>query len=422
MSPASKGPAALRSAAGPLLVIPVRYHARSPNGESEEEQGMAETEPSRQDLGASQPLVPPLYQCSVYTLPDLDALDRISNGEAPGFIYARDAHPNSRNLADRLAGMESAEWGLVTSSGMSALSAVFLSLLQQGARVVASNRLYGRTAQQLHQELTRFGVQTTFVDTNDLQQVEEALRRPARLLLVETVSNPLLRVADLPALARLAHANNALLLVDNTFATPVLTRPMEMGADLVMESLTKLIGGHSDVTLGVVCGSGDRLADLTQAASIWGLSANPFDCWLAERGLATLPLRMRQASATCSALAGWLTTQPGVARVLYPGLRDHPDHDLAGRILKGGYGNMLCFDLAGGREAVNSFLRRAKGVPFSPSLGHTATTCSHPATTSHRYVSPAEKARQGITDGLVRLSVGLEDLEAIQREMGKGLG
>jgi cystathionine beta-lyase/cystathionine gamma-synthase len=373
------------------------------------------------DLGASGPLVAPLYQSAVYTLPDLDALDRIMTNESPGFIYARDSHPNARLLADHLSVMESAEWGLATSSGMSALSAILLATLQQGGRVVASNRLYGRTSQLLHQELLRFGVQTTFADTNDLRQVESALGQPARLLLVETISNPLLRVADLADLSRLAHTAGALLVVDNTFATPVLNRPLEWGADLVMESLTKMIGGHSDVTLGLVCGRGDLLPELAQVSSIWGLSANPFDCWLADRGLATLVLRMRAASANALALAEWLAEQPGVARVLYPGRPDHPDHELAKRLLDGDYGNMLCFDLAGGREAVNRFMHQARGIPFSPSLGHTTTTCSHPATTSHRYVSPAEKARQGITEGLIRLSVGVEPLEVIQREMSKGL-
>jgi cystathionine beta-lyase/cystathionine gamma-synthase len=377
--------------------------------------------PPRADLGASSPLVAPLFQSAVYTLPDLDALDCIMNGEQAGYIYARDAHPNGRLLGDRLAALHAADWGMVTSSGMAALSAILLALSQEGSRVVASNRLYGRTAQLLNQELTRFGVRTAFVDTNDLAQVERALAEPARLLLVETVSNPLLRVADVPALARLAHDRGARLVVDNTFATPTLCRPLEHGADLVMESLTKMIGGHSDVTLGFVCGKGDLQPELAQVSSIWGFAANPFDCWLADRGVSTLDLRMRTASANAAALAGWLATQPGVARVIYPGRDDHPDHALAARVLSGGFGNMLCFDLAAGREGVNRFMRLAAGVPFSPSLGHTATTCSHPSTTSHRYVSPAEKARQGITDGLIRLSVGFEDLEAIQQEMARGL-
>lgn len=382
---------------------------------------MSDVPSARPPLGASAPLVPPLYQSSVYTLPDLDALDRIMNAEEPGFIYARDAHPNARDLAAKLAALEAADWGLVTSSGMAALSVILLATTQPGSRVVASNRLYGRTTQLLNQELSRYGILTEFTDVNDLDAVDRALDKPARLVLVETVSNPLLRVSDITALARLAHEREALLVVDNTFATPALTRPLELGADLVMESLTKMIGGHSDVTLGLVTGRGDLLAEMSQVSSIWGFAANPFDCWLAERGMQTLEIRMRQASANALALAKWLHGRRGVSRVLYPGLRDHADHRLAGRVMKEAYGNMLCFDLEGGREAVNRFLHQAPGVPFSPSLGNTTTTCSHPATTSHRYVSPAEKQRQGITDGLVRLSVGIESLELIQIEMAKGL-
>ena len=212
-----------------------------------------------------------------------------------------------------------------------------------------------------------------------------------------------------------------MLIVDNTFATPVLCRPLELGATMVVESLTKMIGGHSDITLGLVCGTGDWLPQVSQIVSIWGLASNPFDCWLAERGLATLELRMRAASANAAALADWLAGQRGVSRVVYPGRAEHPDHALAPRVLREGFGNMLCFELDGGREAVNRFLRSAPGIPFSPSLGHTATTCSHPGATSHRYVSPAEKKRQGISDGLIRLSVGIESIESIKAEMGRGL-
>src|SRR5262249_14766366 len=189
-----------------------------------------------------------------------------------------------------------------------------------------------------------------------------------------------------------------LLAVDNTFATPVLTRPLELGADFVVESLTKMIGGHSDVTLGLVCGTRDHFTQVTQVVIIWGFASNPFDCWLAARGLSTLGLRMRAASANAAALADWLTEQRSVSRVIYPGRPDHPDHEVAGRILTGAYGNMVAFELEGGRDAVNRFMRKAKGIPFSPSLGNSTTTCSHPGTTSHRYVSPAEKKRQGISD------------------------
>jgi cystathionine beta-lyase/cystathionine gamma-synthase len=377
--------------------------------------------PDPLDLGRSDPLVPPLYQSSVYTLPDLDALDRIMDGQERGFIYARDAHPNARLLASQLADLEGADWGLVCASGMGAIAAAVLGTVQQGDRVVASNRLYGKSTQLLREELTRFGVQTALVDTGDLEQVRSALASPARLLFVETMSNPLLRLADLPRLAELAHGRGCLLAVDNTFATPVLCRPLELGADLVVESLTKMIGGHSDVTLGLVCGRGDFGTQLAGVVSTWGLSSNPFDCWLAGRGLATLPLRMRAASANAADLAGWLAEQPGVQGVIYPGRPDHPDHELAGRLFEGGFGNMLCFEVKGARAGVNRFLKQAPGIPFSPSLGHTTTTLSHPASTSHRYVSPADKRRQGITDGLIRLSVGVEDVARTRHAIARGL-
>jgi cystathionine beta-lyase/cystathionine gamma-synthase len=377
----------------------------------------------RTPTGSSSPLVPPLYQSSVYTLPDLDALDRIYDGEESGFIYARDAHPNGRQLAATLAALEGAEWALVGGSGMASISTIVLALVQQGQRIVASNRLYGRTVQLFEQELGRFGVQTTIVDCNDLDAVRIALQTPARVLFVETVSNPLLRVVDIPALADLAHRHDCRLIVDNTFATPVLTKPLELGADVVMESLTKMIGGHSDVTLGLIAGkdAGDLLPAVTATSSIWGFAPNPFDCWLADRGLATLAIRTKAACVNALALAEWLTEQPGVSQVLYPGLKKHPDHSLASRILQGGFGHMLCFELAGGRGAVNAFMRGASGIPFSPSLGHTLTTVSHPWTTSHRYTAPVLKKRQGITEGLIRMSVGIEELAAIQEEIRKGL-
>jgi cystathionine gamma-synthase len=380
------------------------------------------SKPKKISLGTTKPLVTPIYQSSVYTIPDLDALDAIMNDGEPGYIYARDAHPNAKQLAKLLAKTEAAEWALVTGSGMAAISAIVLATVSQGQRILASNRLYGRTVQLFPQELSRFGVATDYVDANDLNAVEAGLKKSPRLLFVETMSNPLVRVVDLAALAELAHEYGALLVVDNTFATPVLARPMESGADFVMESLTKMIAGHSDVTLGLVCGNDDdMLPAVSAASSIWGLASNPFDCWLAERGLATLDLRMKAACANAARLADWLAEQPGVSRVWYPGRDDHPDHALAQRVLDGGFGPMLCFELEAGRDAVNRFLHDAPGIPFSPSLGHSATTMSHPATTSHRYVSPAEKKRQGISDGLIRLSVGVEPLGQIQKEMKKGL-
>src|SRR5437660_3938876 len=260
-------------------------------------------------LGQSTPLVPPLYQSSVYTLPDLDALDHIMNAEQPGFIYARDAHPNARYLAEQLRALEGASWSVVCGSGMGAITAAILAVVQQGERIVASNSLYGRTTQLLGKELDRYGIKTSFVDSRDLRQVRAALEMPAKVLFVETMSNPLLAVADLEALADIAQAHHCLFFVDNTFATPVLCRPVEFGADVVVESLTKMIGGHSDVTLGVACGTGDHLLAVSSVVSIWGFASNPFDCWLAARGLVSLPLRMKTASGNAAALADWLAQQ-----------------------------------------------------------------------------------------------------------------
>jgi cystathionine beta-lyase/cystathionine gamma-synthase len=366
--------------------------------------------------------VPPIDLSAVQAVRDLDALDAIYSG-APGFIYARDdGHLNASRLADQLAGLEGASWGLVTGSGMGAMAAALVSLVAAGDRVLASQALYGTTAKLLQKELARLGVSSEFVDTGNLDAVRTALDRPAKVLVVETISNPLCRVADLPALSSLAHAAGVQLFVDNTFATPVLCRPLEHGADLVVESLTKFVGGHSDVFLGYLCGRDEKLfSRAREVVSTWGLAAHPFDCWLAERSLATLDLRVRAAVANAAVLADWLADRPGVTRVVYPGRPDHPDHELAGRLLPHGCGHVLCFELAGGRKAVNRFLQVAPGIPFCPSLGHVHTTCSHPDTTSHRAVEVAEKRRTGITGGLVRLSVGCEPLAVIQAELARGL-
>jgi cystathionine beta-lyase/cystathionine gamma-synthase len=305
---------------------------------------------------------------------------------------------------------------------MAAISAIVLATSTPDRMIVASNRLYGRTVQLFRQELPRFGVRSEFVDACDLGQVKKALAGGASMLFVETISNPMLRVVDLAALADLCRKADALLVVDNTFATPALVKPLELGADLVMESLTKMLAGHSDVTLGLVAGNDDELSAKTQAVStIWGFSANPFDCWLAERGLETFDLRMRAACDNAVQLAEWLADQADVREVVYPGLGDHPDHELAHELFAGRFGTMLCFELAGGRDAVDRFLKHAPGIPFSPSLGHTTTTLSYPSGTSHRYASAADKKEQGITDGLIRLSVGTEPQAAIRKEIGKGL-
>lgn len=373
------------------------------------------------NLGSTAPLASPLYTSAVYTIPDLDALDAIYAG-GPGYIYARDAHPNAHALAAKLAALQGGTWGLVCGSGMASLSAAILGLVSQGDLIFASDRLYGRTTQLLRSELQRFNVAAEFHDVCVLDPLRAAMeKRKPKMLLVETMSNPLCRVPDLRALVGMCRQAGCTLVVDNTFATPQHCKPLELGADLVMESLTKMIGGHSDVTLGFLAGKDrSQLEHFTKTMSIWGFSGSPFDCWMAERGLETLDVRMRAASSNAAKLAEWLAAQPGVSRVVYPGLVNHPDHTIAAKLLTGGFGNMLCFELAG-RDAVNRFMQRAPGIPFSPSLGHTRTTISHPASTSHRHDSPEDRARQSITDGLIRVSVGCEDYGELIAEMRKGL-
>ncbi len=377
------------------------------------------------DLGPTTPLAPAFIPSSVYSLPDLDALEAVSSGQA-GFIYARDNHPNAVQLESALTDLEHAAGAVVCANGMAAIGVVVVSVIGLGGSILASDQLYGRTTQLLFQELSCFGVTSTTVDTSNLQAVESALtqasEKPPRLLIVETLSNPLLSVSNLPKLAELCQRHQVRLLVDNTFATPILCRPNKLGADFVIESLTKMIGGHSDVTLGAVTvKDADTLPRLRQIRSIWGWMGDPFPCWLALRGLPTLPLRMQAACKNADSLAGFLQTQPSVVRVIHPSLPQHPDHELAKSLFGGSFGNMLCFELGGGREAVNRFFRQASKLKFCPSLGDYATTCSHPASTSHRYMTQEERIRQGITDGLIRLSVGIEALADLQHEFKKGL-
>lgn len=365
-------------------------------------------------------LVPPLFPAAVYPYPDLESLDRAMAGSSPGVFYARDAHPNGDQLAAKLTALEGGQWGRVTGSGMAALVAAVLPFVRHGDRVVASDQLYGKSALWLRNELTRFGVAVEFVNTCNLDAVRQSLTVPARFVFAETISNPLLHVADLDALADIARKAGARLIVDNTFASPILCRPLERGAALVQESLTKIIGGHCDLTLGYVGGTDAADAKpVVAATSTWGLTAGPFDCWLALRSLETLSLRVKAASTNAAELAERLDKLPGIARVIYPGRTDHPDHALAMKLLPDGCGAMLSFELAGGRDAAIEFLRKS-GVPLCPSLGHSGTTISYPAATSHRGMTREERARLGVTDGLLRVSVGLEPVTEVMSRLRAG--
>jgi cystathionine beta-lyase/cystathionine gamma-synthase len=377
--------------------------------------------PVRHAVGPTRPHAPPVYLSSVYECRDPGQADAMLSGSEPGYVYARDGHPNADMLAEKCRQLHGTERAAVTSSGMGALALVLLSQLEPGDHIVYSNQLYGRTATLIGVEAARLGISSTLVDTCDLAAVRAALTAGTRLLVVETISNPLLRVADVSALAELAQGVGAALVADNTFASPVVCRPHALGADWVMESLTKSMNGHSDVVLGLVCGPASRWQRVPAALATWGWLAAPFECWLALRGLGTLAVRAERACHNALAVAEMLEGASGVEAVYYPGLNDHPDHALARRQFGDHFGSMVAFTLAGGAAAAKAFIEAAETIPFCPSLGELSTTLSHPESTSHRGLSPEQRARLGIAGGTIRLSVGIESTEAVLEAVRTGL-
>jgi cystathionine gamma-synthase len=370
---------------------------------------------------ATSPLVPPIVPSVVFVARDADHMNNVYEGQEQGFTYGREGSPNADLLAAKIAALEGAESGLITSSGMSAVSAIVLGLLKSGDHIVAGNQLYGRTLRLVNQELPRLGFGTDLVDATDAAAVENAIRPNTRLLLVEVVSNPLLRIPDIAALSILARARGVLLIVDNTFPTPLAFRPLSVGAHLVFHSITKMLAGHSDVTLGAVCGARELITPIREAIVTWGLNGSPFDCWLAERGMNTLELRVARGNTNAAALADFLASQPSVRQVFYPGRPDHPDHAVAMRLFGTQFGSMVTFELSGDRGAVNRFMRALRSIPFAPTLGDVSTIISHPAVTSHRGLTAAARAELGIREGTIRVSVGVEAFSLIEEEFRAAL-
>ncbi|MEY8827648.1 PLP-dependent aspartate aminotransferase family protein [Sedimentitalea sp. XS_ASV28] len=364
---------------------------------------------------ASRPVVTPLSPSVVYASETPDMLDDQYEGRLHGYTYSREGHPNADVVAARMDAMEGASGGVMTGSGMAAVSAVLMGLLNAGDHIVGGNQLYGRSMRLMNEDLPRLGVATTLADPGDAAAIEAALRPETRMLLVEVVSNPTLRVADIEGLARLCRERDILLAVDNTFTTPRAFRPFDHGADIVIHSLTKLLAGHSDVMLGYAVARDPALTEKLRVFAVTtGLTPSPFDCWLAERGMLSFGLRFDRAQQTAAILADHLATLPGVKRVIYPMRPDHPDHDRANRLLQGQGCNMVSFELTGGRGAANAFTRAADGLSFAPTLGDVGTTLSHPASSSHRSMSAADRAANGLHEGFFRVSVGLEDPEQLR--------
>lgn len=395
-----------------------REKERGPSGR---ETGPSGREQGRSTLGVhagmpdpvpGAPVVPALVQSATFF------------GGMPGqeLRYSRYGNnPNQEAVGRKVAALEGAEAGLLLASGMGATAMTVLAHLDSGDHVVASRHLYGTTLQLLGEELPRRGIRTTFVDpARGSGGWEEALEADTRLLFMEIPTNPTLRVLDPRPMVALARERGLLTAVDATFASPVNLRPLELGVDVVIHSATKYLGGHSDLVAGVVCGSRDRVEAVRGMMRLYGPAPDPHTAWLLDRGLRTLDVRVRRQNETALSLARWFRTRDGVADVLHPGLEEHPDHALAVELMEG-FGGMLSVILEGGGEAADAFVGALEVAMVAPSLGGVESLVSQPRYTSQRHQSPEERARAGIPDGFVRISVGVEDPEDLQEDFQRGL-
>ncbi|MEJ7754409.1 MAG: PLP-dependent aspartate aminotransferase family protein [Candidatus Limnocylindrales bacterium] len=365
------------------------------------------------------PTVVPIYQTATFSADDSAELGDILGDRRPGYAYSRIDNPTAAAMADAIALLEGAEAGFALGSGMAAIHAAVTSLVKAGDRIVSTRAVYGSTRTLFSKVLSRFGVHTDFVDPIDLQAVEAALVSGATLLYLETISNPTIVVGDLARLIELAHQHGAKVVVDNTFASPYLCRPIELGADLVVESATKWLAGHSDVVAGAVVGSRAAIDDVREMQTDIGGIVAPFSAFLVLRGIETLHVRMDRHSQTALDVARYLESQDGVRAVFYPGLPSHPQAQVAQRLLRAG-GGMLALDL-GERAAASAFLDALRLSPRTASLGAVHTIAVHPPSTTHRQFDDAELAASGIPPGLVRISVGLEDAEDLIADVAAGL-
>jgi len=380
----------------------------------------------RKKAGDFIPVTTPIHTAASYFYERLEKLDRIFAREEEGYCYARYGNPTNAALEELIAALENGGGALACCSGMMALQTALLSALaDRPKRVVAADALYGATVTLLTSVLEPLGVQTRFVDARDLPAVEQAVaeHRPG-CLLVETISNPLLRVAALDRLAELAQRYEAGLVVDNTFATPLLVRPIELGADYVVHSATKYLAGHGDVLGGLVVCRAESLETLRALARTCGPVLGPFESYLTMRGIKTFALRMERQCANARLVAQWLKRHPRIERVHYPGEPDHPDAETVSRLLPDGlYGGMVSFEIRhAGREDVFAFMDRLRLIVRATSLGDVHTMILYPAMSSHRELSPKQRQRMGIGDNLVRLSVGIEAVEDILEDLEQALG
>lgn len=363
----------------------------------------------------------PIFTTSSYVFESAAQAAARFAGEAPGNIYSRFTNPTVRTFEQRLAALEGGAACVATASGMAAILSTCMALLKTGDHLLSSRAIFGSTVVLFDRYLGRFGVETSYVPLTDLDAWERALRPNTRVLFLETPSNPVTEVADLAALAELAHANDCLLVVDNCFCTPALQRPLEWGADIVIHSATKYIDGQGRCVGGAVVGDAERVGqEVFGFLRTAGPSMSPFNAWVFAKGLETLNLRMQAHSANALALARWLEAHPAVERVHYPGLTSHPQHDLAAK-QQSGFGGVLGFEVRGGQPGAWQVVDATRLCSITANLGDAKTTITHPATTTHGRLSPDARAEAGIRDGLLRVAVGLERVEDVQADLARGL-
>lgn len=366
-------------------------------------------------------VVPPIYQTSTFQFKSAqNGADRFSK-KAEGYIYTRIGNPTITALENCVAELDGGAGAVATSSGMGAVMTTYMALLGQGDHIVSTASVYGPSRILMEKHFSRFGVESTYVDTSDLDSVRGALRKTTKLVYIETPSNPLMQVTDIRAAADLAHAQGALLVVDSTFASPVLQQPLSLGADVVLHSVTKFINGHADVVGGVLVAREESVLNRLREIMITaGCSMDPHQAFLVHRGLKTLSLRVERAQKNASAVAAWLESRPEISWVRYVGLSSHPQYELANKQMRGP-GSMISFEMKGGLEAGRRVMDRVKLAALAVSLGGVETLIQHPASMTHAGVPRAQREAAGITDGLVRLSVGIEDVDDLLKDLRQAL-
>ena len=361
-----------------------------------------------------------LYLTSGYVQPSAEASARRFAGEEDGYTYGRSGNPTVTSFEQRLAAMEGAESRMATSSGMAAVMLMCFSLLKAGDHVICSRAVFGSIIALFEKYVAKFAVEVTFVDLDDLEGWKNALQPNTRLLFIETPSNPLAQVGDMQAIADIAHAHGALFAVDNCFCTPALQQPIKFGADLVLYSATKYIDGQGRALGGAVVGKNDLLEEVNGVIRTLGNSMSPFNAWIFLKGLETLSLRMKAHCASAQILAEWLKQHDKVEKVYYAGLPDHPGHELAKKQQKG-FGGVVSFVVRGERQGAWTVIDNTRFLSITSNLGDVKSTITHPATTSHGRMSAEAKQAAGIEEGLIRVSVGLEDINDIIRDLSRGL-